>query len=149
MGGLRAFTQADVDWYEHQARISSGSEQVHWLKEAQWARNHIHSFIPFDPSEVIKEFGKHTSMFESGFDDKHPLPTYEQLRNAGFSDYLAKSILQGGPHSYSQRELFHCLYESDDPVKAYNEMMEAKVNASIAKSDMLIREIENEFGIKV
>ena len=42
--GIKGFTQADVDWYEHQARISSGSEQAHWLKEAQWARDHIHSF---------------------------------------------------------------------------------------------------------
>ena len=149
LGGIRAFTQADVDWYEHQARITSGSEQIHWLKEAQWARNHIHNFVPFDPAESIKEFGRHTNIFESGFDKEHPLPTYDQLRNAGFSDYLAKNILQDGPHAYSQRELYHCLYESDDPVKAYNEMMEAKVNASIAKSDKLIQEIENEFGIKV
>ena len=42
---FKGFTQADVDWYEHQARISSGSEQAHWIKEAQWARNHLKSFI--------------------------------------------------------------------------------------------------------
>ena len=42
---LKSFTQADVEWYEHQARISSGSEQAHWLKEAQWARDHIHGFV--------------------------------------------------------------------------------------------------------
>ena len=90
-----------------------------------------------------------TSPFESGFDAEHPMPTYDQLRNAGFSDYLAKSILYGESHTYSQKELFHCLYESDDPVKAYNEMMDAKVKASIAKTDELIKDIENEFGIKV
>lgn len=38
---IKGFTQADVEWYEHQARISSGLEQAHWLKEAQWARDHI------------------------------------------------------------------------------------------------------------
>lgn len=49
--GLKAFTQADVDWYEHQARISSGSEQKHWIKEAQWARNHLKSFIMPEPGK--------------------------------------------------------------------------------------------------
>lgn len=90
-----------------------------------------------------------TSPFESGFDAEHPMPTYDQLRNAGFSAHLAKSILYGESHTYSQKELFHCLYESDNPVKAYNEMMDAKIKASIAKTDELIRDIENEFGIKV
>ena len=41
---IKGFTQADVDWYEHQARISSGTEQAHWLKEAEWAKNHLHGF---------------------------------------------------------------------------------------------------------
>lgn len=49
--GLKAFTQADVDWYEHQARISSGSEQAHWIKEAQWARNHLKGFIMPEPGK--------------------------------------------------------------------------------------------------
>lgn len=39
---LKGFTQADIDWCEHQARITSGSEQSHWLKEAQWRKNHLH-----------------------------------------------------------------------------------------------------------
>ena len=45
---FHGYTQADVEWYEHQARISSGSEQAHWLKEAQWAKDHIHSFVSSD-----------------------------------------------------------------------------------------------------
>ena len=87
---------------------------------------------------------KGLSPFDSGFDAAHPMPTYDQLRNAGFSDYLAHQITGGLSHSYSQRELFHCLYESEDPVKAYNEMMDAKVQDSIAKTDKLIQEIESE-----
>lgn len=87
------------------------------------------------------------SPFDSGFDAEHPMPTYEQLRNAGFSDYLAHNITSGLSHSYSQKELFHCLYESDDPVKAYNEMMDAKAQDSIAKTDKLIHDIETEFGL--
>lgn len=41
--GVKCATMADVEWYEHQARISSGSEQAHWIKEAQWARDHLQS----------------------------------------------------------------------------------------------------------
>lgn len=41
--GVKGATMADVEWYEHQARISSGSEQAHWIKEAQWARDHLKS----------------------------------------------------------------------------------------------------------
>ncbi len=41
--GVKGATMADVEWYEHQARISSGSEQEHWIKEAKWARDHLGS----------------------------------------------------------------------------------------------------------
>ena len=42
-GEAKGATMADVEWYEHQARISSGSEQEHWIKEAKWARDHLGS----------------------------------------------------------------------------------------------------------
>lgn len=48
---IKGFTQADVDWYEHQARISSGSEQQHWLDEARWARNHMSGFVAEEVGE--------------------------------------------------------------------------------------------------
>ena len=83
------------------------------------------------------------SPFSSGFDDEHPIPSYEELRNAGFSDYLAHNISEGGCHSYSERELFHVLYESDDPVSAYNDMMNGKAQAVIIKADMIADNIEN------
>ncbi len=41
--GVKGATMADVEWYEHQARISSGSEQEHWIKEAKWSRAHLGS----------------------------------------------------------------------------------------------------------
>lgn len=87
--------------------------------------------------------GASHSPFSSGFDADHPLPSYEELRNAGFSDYLARNISEGGCHSYSDRELFHVLYESEDPVAAYNEMMDAKAQHAIDKADALINDIEN------
>lgn len=85
------------------------------------------------------------SPYASGFDNEHPMPTYDQLRNAGFSDYLANQILYGA-HSYSDKELFNVLY-SPNPVEAYNKMMEAKVEASLKKSDDLINSIHKKFGI--
>lgn len=86
------------------------------------------------------------SPFDSGFDEDHPMPTYEELLNAGFSDEVAVNILYGGSHCYSQRELYHCFYESDDPLKAYNEMVEAKADECIKRADRLIHDIEDEFG---
>ena len=87
--------------------------------------------------------GASHSPFSSGFDEEHPIPSYEELRNAGFSDYLARNISEGGCHSYSDRELFHVLYESEDPVAAYNEMMEVKAQHAMDKADSLIDDIEN------
>lgn len=87
-----------------------------------------------------------SSPFSSGFDDEHPMPSYDELRNAGFSDYLSNQILYGVDHCYSQRELFNALY-SDNPLEAYNEMMDGKVNDVLSRSDKLIEDIQNEFGI--
>lgn len=83
------------------------------------------------------------SPFSSGFDAEHPMLSYEELRNAGFSDYLAHNIAEGLSHSYSDKELFHVLYESDDPVAAYNEMVEDKAQVALDKTDALIADIEN------
>lgn len=83
------------------------------------------------------------SPFSSGFDAEHPMLSYEELRNAGFSDYLAHNIAEGLSHSYSDKELFHVLYESEDPVAAYNEMMEDKAQVALDKADALIADIEN------
>lgn len=80
---IKGFTQADVDWYEHQARISSGSEQAHWLKEAQWARDHIHSFVAEDGAGAPEAAGQEVYEFHHGgqygnatgdyWDDSHPV----------------------------------------------------------------------------
>lgn len=81
--------------------------------------------------------------FSSGFDAEHPLPSYDELRNAGFSDYLARNISEGGCHSYSDRELFHVLYESEDPVAAYNEMMDTKYHHASDNIDSRIKNMED------
>lgn len=122
----------DIAWLEHQVRISSGSEQLHWAKELDWARSHC--FVDVD------------NQFSSGFDAEHPMLTFEQLRNAGFSNHMANQILYGDNHVYSQRELFEVLY-SEHPLEAYNQMIEAKAAAVLSKADALEQEISEQFGI--
>lgn len=85
----------------------------------------------------------HHDSFGSPFDEEHPFPTYEQLCDAGFSPKVAHSITENLDHSYSQEELYHVLYESDDPLTAYNDMMDEKAHAVFDKVDNMIAEIEN------
>lgn len=33
-----------------------------------------------------------SSPYDSGFDDEHPIPSYKELRNAGFTDFEAKKL---------------------------------------------------------
>lgn len=121
-------------------------EQFNPIDELQ--NESLTSMNTLDDDMLGGVFGhKELSPFDSGFDAEHPMPTYDQLRNAGFSDYLAHNITSGLSHSYSQRELYHCFYESEDPLKAYNEMMEAKVQDSIAKTDKALRDIESIYGV--
>lgn len=89
----------------------------------------ISSQSPVEPDVVLRRFRK--SPYESGFDAEHPLPTYEQLRNAGFTNHEAQVIRYGRSSNYSQKELYKVLYESDDPVKAYRKMIREKVNELI------------------
>lgn len=122
--------------------LSMNDEQFNPLDDLQ--SNPLSNNSPSDDDLIGGVFNhKGLSPFDSGFDADHPMPTYDQLKNAGFSDYLAHQITGGLSHCYSQRELFHCLYESEDPVKAYNEMMDAKAQDSIEKADKLIQEIES------
>lgn len=126
--------------------ISMNEEQFNPLDELQ--SDPLSSVTNMDDDVLGGVFSQRDlSPFDSGFDADHPMPTYDQLRNAGFSDYLAHNITSALSHSYSERELYHCFYESDDPLKAYNEMMEAKVHDSIAKTDKLINDIEAELGL--
>lgn len=52
---VKGATMADVQWYEHQARISSGSEQEHWIKEAQWARDHLSSLVAEGTTPIYED----------------------------------------------------------------------------------------------
>ncbi len=65
--------------------------------------------------------------YASGFDEEHPVPTYDQLRNAGFTDYEAKLITSHTYSTYSEKELFEVLY-SENPKEAYDAMMRQKLD---------------------
>lgn len=79
---MKGYTQSDVDWYEHQARITTGTEQAHWLKEAEWARNHLHGFAADGVAESadvasqgLHEFhhgGEYGNATGDYWDDSHP-----------------------------------------------------------------------------
>lgn len=94
-----------------------------------------------DPNEDLLGTS-HNDPFDSMFDSEHPFPTYEQLRNAGFSSEVAHNIVDGLDHAYSQKELYHVLYESNNPLTAYNEMMDEKVQATCEKIDNMIDDVE-------
>lgn len=85
-----------------------------------------------------------SSALDSGFDADHPFPTYNQLRNAGFDSRLAHHITDRfSNHSYSEKELFHVLYESDDPLSAYNEMMDEKASKLHSENQAFMRELDD------
>lgn len=154
---IKGYTNSDIDWLEHQVRISSGSEQAHWLEKLNWATAHIHHYASSEtagsvgyssddtvtpPTEAIG-----TVAFGSGFTEEQPMFTYDQLRDAGFSDHLANSMLNPEmPHSYSQQELHDILY-SENPLEAYNQMIDAKAQAAINRADALEKQIGRDFGI--
>lgn len=65
--------------------------------------------------------------YASGFDEDHPLPSYDELRNAGFTDFEAKQITYHTYTVFSEKELFEVLY-SDNPKEAYDAMMREKLD---------------------
>ena len=148
---VKGYTSADIDWLEKQVRISSGSEQAHWLDKLVWAKKHLHgfSFESTDSVEFNDMMGADTLSFSAsgGFTEEEPMFTYEQLRDAGFSDAMAMQIVNPDmPHSYSRQELHDVLY-SANPLEAYNQMMDTKAQAAINRADAIGRQIGRDFGI--
>lgn len=83
----------------------------------------------------IKNSSSISSPYDSGFDDEHPIPSYKELRNAGFTDFEAKKIIYGDHEMYSDKELYECLYESDDPKASYDAMIKEKTDEMFRKID--------------
>lgn len=60
---INAFTKEDVDYYAHQARITSGSEQARWLEKYNWAINHLSGYTaPEGVEGHPEEWFKHHSI---------------------------------------------------------------------------------------
>lgn len=107
---------------------------------------------PSIEQNVSFEGRKHNPEFGSDFDAEHPYPTFEQLCEAGFRSEVAFSISEeyrnpysNGRHPYTKRELYHVLYESDDPVKAYNEMMEEKFRKKLDRFDETLDDVIRKY----
>lgn len=91
-------------------------------------------FIPDD------KVGASADPYASGFDEDHPKPTYQELRNAGFTKFEANQILYGPHDSYSEKELFECLY-SENPKEAYDAMMRQKTDELLERIDRTLANI--------
>lgn len=64
----------DIDWLAHMARISSGSEQQHWLDELDWAKRHVHNSYDID-------WLAHMARISSGSEQQHWLDELQWAKN--------------------------------------------------------------------
>lgn len=119
---VKEYTQTDVEWYERQARISSGSEQAHWLKEAQWARDHIKGFNDSENPEgsTLHEFhgGRFGNATGDYIDDSYDPETHKGTLKGLFVDN----------RSYHLREA--------QDAKETAEWHHKRANAAIARGDL-------------
>lgn len=222
---VHGYTTSDIEWLEKQVRISSGSEQAHWLEKLKWASSHVSGYVNSDSTDFIDsrandlsqddsihgfvndkgwhlkqaeheqremvyyekqmeqalkegkissahdyeyQMKRHEKLMKSHLEDADrstklfvastdvpftgsfegfEMPSLDELRDMGFSDRIAHGMLNPDmPHSYSQQELQDVL-SSDNPLVAYNQMMDAKAHAAMAKADALEARIGRDFGI--
>ena len=221
---IHGYTTSDIEWLEKQVRISSGSEQAHWLEKLKWATNHVSGFVAEETANMTDnasdfsaddslhgfvndkgwhlkqaeheqkeveyyrkrmehalkdgkistardyeyQMKRHEKLMKSHVDDAQRstklfaapsdvsftgsiegfvMPSFEELQNMGFSDHIAHGMLNPDmPHSYTQQEL-QTVLSSDNPLEAYNQMMDAKANVAMAKADALEARIARDFGI--
>ncbi len=221
---IHGYTTSDIEWLEKQVRISSGSEQAHWLEKLKWATNHVSGFVAEETANMTDnasdfsaddslhgfvndkgwhlkqaeheqkeveyyrqrmehalkdgkisnasdyeyQMKRHEKLMKSHVDDAQRstklfaapsdvsftgsiegfvMPSFEELQNMGFSDHIAHGMLNPDmPHSYTQQEL-QIVLSSDNPLEAYNQMMDAKANVAMAKADALEARIARDFGI--
>lgn len=130
-----------------------------------------------EPFQIEGDFpiinGDIDGMVPTGFDPhlfEIVMPTYKELREAGFSEKDANNILDESiEHPYSDwellfclhesvdpvnaykelleskttdKKLFHVMYECDDPIQAYNDMMSSKIDNVVSYADKLLEDIE-------
>lgn len=125
--GLKGYTQSDVDWYEHQARISSGSEQEHWLKEAEWAKKHIHGFA----AESVAESADFTDQGLHGF---HHGGEYGNATGDYWDDSYPTDENHGQLHGFVNDKSYHL--DKAESAQHNAEWHEKRAEAAIARGDL-------------
>lgn len=121
--GVKGATMADVEWYEHQARISSGSEQAHWLKEAQWARDHISSLVAGAESSEFTLEGDVKGLTEAEIKSKVS-EAEEKIRYAKSQIRTHTELLKNS--NYPETEKIHIRNAERDLEKAESELSKWK-----------------------
>lgn len=125
--GLKGYTQSDVDWYEHQARISSGSEQEHWLKEAEWAKKHIHGFA----AESVAESADFT---DQGLHEFHHGGEYGNATGDYWDDSYPTDENHGQLHGFVNDKSYHL--DKAESAQHNAEWHEKRAEAAIARGDL-------------
>lgn len=125
--GLKGYTQSDIDWYEHQARISSGSEQEHWLKEAEWAKKHIHGFA----AESVAESADFT---DQGFHEFHHGGEYGNATGDYWDDSYLTDENHGQLHGFVNDKSYHL--DKAESAQHNAEWHEKRAEAAIARGDL-------------
>lgn len=125
--GLKGYTQSDIDWYEHQARISSGSEQEHWLKEAEWAKKHIHGFA----AESVAESADFT---DQGLHEFHPGGEYGNATGDYWDDSYPTDENHGQLHGFVNDKSYHL--DKAESAQHNAEWHEKRAEAAIARGDL-------------
>lgn len=125
--GLKGYTQSDIDWYEHQARISSGSEQEHWLKEAEWAKKHIHGFA----AESVAESADFT---DHGLHEFHHGGEYGNATGDYWDDSYPTDENHGQLHGFVNDKSYHL--DKAESAQHNAEWHEKRADAAIARGDL-------------
>lgn len=125
--GLKGYTPSDVDWYEHQARISSGSEQEHWLKEAEWAKKHVHSFA----AESVAESADFT---DQGLHEFHHGGEYGNATGDYWDDSCPTAENHGQLHGFVNDISYHL--DKAESAQHNAEWHEKRAEAAIARGDL-------------
>lgn len=102
------------------------------------------SFKEMEASEVV-------------FDNEHPYPTCNQLVSLGFPFEVAYSISTAFNHPFdrlsrppfSKRELYHVIYESDNPLESYTEMIKEKNRKLLGELDDYADYLNAKYGLNV
>ncbi len=108
----------DREWLEHQIRISSGSEQAHWIEELDWANKHCfadgedsgHGFV--ENQTIANHGGVYGNATGDYIDDSHPVDD-DTLKPLHVEDRAWNLKRADEYHQKELRELHEAKLDSD------------------------------------